>query len=82
MQPLHLLIPLVCGALLCLASTKDKPHPHNGHLIPFDGRHISYNVTKEQSLKLAAGQPVSALRSTIIHNIYSNATHQSRILVY
>lgn len=70
MQPLlHLLLSLAYGALLCLGSTKDKPHPHNGHLIPFDGRHISYNITKEQSLRLATGQPVSALRSIIILSI-------------
>jgi len=68
MQLLHLLIPLVYGPLLCLGSSKDKPHPHTGHLIPFDGKHISYNITKEQSLKLATGQPVSVPQLSIVHN--------------
>ena len=42
------------------AGSKSKPHPHQGHLQPYDGKHIAYNITQEQNQKLNAGQPVSS----------------------
>ena len=43
----------------CQAGSKSKPHPHQGHLQPYDGKHIAYNITQEQNQKLNSGQPVS-----------------------
>jgi hypothetical protein len=51
---------------LVLAATKDKPHPHNGVLQPFDGKHISYTITAEQNKKLNSGKPVSNYYSFIV----------------
>lgn len=43
---------------LANAASKDKPHSHQGVLEPFNGKHISYSITKEQDKKLVDGHPV------------------------
>ena len=40
------------------AASKNKPHGHNGVLHPYDGKHMSYNITAEQLKKLNSGKPV------------------------
>jgi len=40
------------------AASKSKPHSHNGVLTPYDGKQISYTLTKEQQKKMDAGQPI------------------------
>jgi hypothetical protein len=53
----------VVSAIMCSvhAGSKDKPHAHKGVLKPYDGRHISYNISAEQNRKLMAGDPVSLM---------------------
>ena len=43
------------------AATKNKPHGHNGVLHPYDGKHMSYNITAEQLKKLNSGKPVTLI---------------------
>jgi carbon monoxide dehydrogenase subunit G len=40
------------------AYSKSKPHSHQGSLIPYDGKHIPYNITLEQLNRLNSGLPV------------------------
>lgn len=40
------------------AATKKKPHGHQGVLPAYDGKHIAYSITKEQTQKLDGGEPV------------------------
>ena len=42
-----------------LAGSKSKPHRHQGPLQPYDGKHISYEITLAQNAKLEAGEPVN-----------------------
>lgn len=49
------------------AGSKTKPHAHQGLLEPYDGRHISYNITVEQNEILELGQPVSLLLFVLIN---------------
>lgn len=44
--------------VLTTAGTKSKPHSHSGLLTPYDGKHIPYEISLEQNLKLVAGEPV------------------------
>lgn len=54
----YLLVGLLGIFNLCESGTKNKPHPHPLRLEPYDGRHISYNITIEQNKMLSAGLPV------------------------
>jgi hypothetical protein len=47
------------NALVSFGATKAKPHSHQGQLEPYDGKHISYSITKEENLSLEAGKPVT-----------------------
>lgn len=40
------------------AASKSKPHSHNGVLTPYDGKQISYTLTKDQQKKMDAGLPI------------------------
>jgi hypothetical protein len=40
------------------AGNKNKPHGHNGTLSHYDGKPISFKVTKDQNTKLEKGEPV------------------------
>jgi hypothetical protein len=61
LQTRLLRVALVLVALLqvTLAGSMSKPHSNNGILQPYDGKHISYNITVEQNNQLNAGQPVA-----------------------
>ena len=40
------------------AASDKIPHAHKGLIKPFDGRQISYTITKEESMMLDNGKPV------------------------
>lgn len=55
---------LLLTVLLCYnvvpsyGASKSKPHTHQGMLEPYDGKHISYSISKEQNKDLNDGKPV------------------------
>ena len=58
-QIIFLIVFLCFNVLLSFGATKAKPHSHQGQLEPYDGKHISYSLTKEENLLLDAGKPVT-----------------------
>jgi hypothetical protein len=40
------------------AANKNKPHGHQGTLVPYDGKLITVKVTAEQNKQLEKGSPV------------------------
>jgi hypothetical protein len=56
---LRVVLVLVGLLHLACAGSMSKPHSNQGILQPYDGKHISYNITAEQNNQLKAGQPVS-----------------------
>ena len=58
------MLPLVALFVICTVGlgsghSRDKAHPHKGKLEPFDGKHIGYELTAEQTKKLNSGHAVS-----------------------
>ena len=59
-----MLLVISLAALLVLlvvvdGSSKTQPHSNQGILVPYDGKHIPYEITSEQNKQLEAGNPVS-----------------------
>ena len=50
---------LCVNVLTSFGSSNLKPHTHQGLLEPYDGKHLSYSLTKEQDALLNAGKPVT-----------------------
>jgi hypothetical protein len=57
---------------LSYAGSKSKPHSHQGQLQPYDGKHISYDISIEESEDLAAGKPVSLMNKSIMLDFMEN----------
>ena len=53
-----ILIAVMLLMSMCDAGSKDKPHPLDPVLTPYDGKHIPYSITAEQSEELKAGKSV------------------------
>lgn len=47
------------------SASKDKPHGHTGILTAYDGKHIPYTLSEEQTKKLDSGEAVRSLFITI-----------------
>lgn len=50
---------LVLVLLFVKCADKNKPHTHNGILVPYDNKHIAYKITLEENKKLNSGEPVT-----------------------
>ena len=44
--------------IIVSCASNSKPHHHQGQLTKFSGKHISYNITKDDSDKLEKGEPI------------------------
>ena len=53
-----IIVQIIVGLQIALAGTKSQPHPHQGKLQPYDGKHIPYRISLEENAKLEDGKPV------------------------
>jgi hypothetical protein len=49
----------------CYGASKSALHPHNGVLLPYSGRHLGYEISLDENIKLEEGEPVRMLMVSI-----------------